>query len=134
MLSQATDSDYVRLLYLREEVIKKLESDDEIPAIKWKAQSLKGIDNLARLAERNKLPGITKKERQAVLLSIIDTVAADLGNTRAVCKSSYIRPMFINDWESGLFEERWHKARLSKNIPGLNDDESTAFHYMRTHE
>ena len=130
LLSQATDSDYDRLLYLREEVMKKLESDDEIPAIKWKAQSLKGIDNLARLAERNKLPGITKKVRQAVLLSIIDTVAADLGNTRAVCKSSYIRPMFINDWESGLFEERWNKARLSKKIPGLNDDESTAFHCM----
>jgi DNA topoisomerase-1 len=65
---------------------------------------------------------------------VIDTVAGDLGNTRAVCRSSYIRPMFMDDWESGVFEERWTNAHDMKRIPGLSHEESTAVHYMRTHE
>ena len=46
----------------------------------------------------------------ATMIAIIDTVAADLGNTRAVCRSSYIRPMFLEDWEKGIFMERWNKG------------------------
>ena len=68
------------------------------------------------------------------MLAVIDTVAGDLGNTRSVCRSSYIRPMFLDDWMEGSFEERWENAHSMKTIPGLNRQESTAVHYMRTHE
>jgi DNA topoisomerase-1 len=89
---------------------------------------------LVKLVAKGGLPGKSIKERQATIQAVIDTVAGDLGNTRAVCRSSYIRPMFMNDWESGLFEERWLNASKMKLIPGLNRDESTSLHYMRTHE
>ena len=75
-----------------------------------------------------------KNSARLLFLAVIDTVAADLGNTRAVCRSSYIRPMFIDDWESGVFEKRWKNASSLPLIPELNQDESTAVHYMRTHE
>ena len=69
------------------------------------------------------------------MLAVIDTVAADLGNTRAVCRSSYIRPMFMDDWESGIFLERWKKAKGGKNRgKELSFDETTAINYMRNHE
>ena len=74
------------------------------------------------------------KDRHASMLAVIDTVSGDLGNTRAVCRSSYIRPMFMEDWESGKFEERWSNAGNIKRVPGLTREESTAVHYMRTHE
>jgi len=75
-----------------------------------------------------------ESERLATMLAVIDTVAADLGNTRTVCRTSYIRPMFLDDWMSGKFEDRWQDASTLKRVPGLNREESTAVHYMRTHE
>jgi DNA topoisomerase-1 len=69
------------------------------------------------------------------MLAVIDTVAADLGNTRAVCRSSYIRPMFLNDWESGVFMERWNEAKNGKKRGReLSADENAAINYMRSHE
>ena len=32
------------------------------------------------------------------------------------------------------FEERWSNAGNIKRVPGLTREESTAVHYMRTHE
>ena len=84
---------------------------------------------------REALPGGDEKERSATLLAVIDTVAADLGNTRSVCRSSYIRPMFINDWEEGVFMDRWDEARNGKSRGRkLESDENAAINYMRTHE
>jgi DNA topoisomerase IB len=67
-------------------------------------------------------------------LAVIDTVAGDLGNTRTVCRSSYIRPMFMDDWEEGIFMQRWQDASKMPPIPELSAEETTAVHYMRTHE
>jgi DNA topoisomerase IB len=77
------------------------------------------------------------------MLAIVDTVAADLGNTRSVCRSSYIRPMFLEDWEKGIFHKRWKEA--SKMVApedlerqGFTDEETlaeaTAIHYMKKNE
>ena len=103
--------------------------------LSWMGRTLKGTEGLAKLADMKKLPGETDKERNATMLAVIDTVAADLGNTRAVCKSSYIRPMFMNDWENGIFMERWGNAKDGKfRGDELSDDETTAINYMRNHE
>ena len=102
---------------------------------------LKGTEAMAKLAEAKKIPGEGEKERMATMLAVIDTVAADLGNTRAVCRSSYIRPMFMNDWESGVFLERWGKEiNRAKKIGGKEEfekmslDEVTALLYMKKYE
>jgi len=100
----------------------------------WKGTRLKNPEGIVKLAENGKLPGEGEKERMATMLAIIDTVAGDLGNTRAVCRSSYIRPMFMDDWEENIFIERWKNASKIKKLPELSREESTAVHYMRTHE
>ena len=43
--------------------------------------------------------------------------------------------MFMNDWEAGIFLERWNNAK-KESIRGrqLDSDETTAINYMKKHE
>jgi len=135
MVSEASEDDIKQLPDLHREAVERSEETGFPPYISWSGKTLKGTEGLAKLAESGKLPGEGEKERSATMLAVIDTVAADLGNTRAVCRSSYIRPMFMNDWESGVFMERWGKAKSGKERgKELLEDENTAINYMRFHE
>ena len=135
MVSEATEAEMNLLPKLHEEAINRSEKDGFPPYVEWCGRYLKGTEGLAKLAGGGKLPGESKKERDAAMLAVIDTVAADLGNTRAVCRSSYIRPMFMNDWGAGIFLERWNEAK-KESIRGrqLDSDETTAINYMKKHE
>jgi DNA topoisomerase-1 len=134
IVSQANAVELSQIPELMQAAISKVEGSQDQPVIVWMGTHFKRPEALVKLVAKGGLPGKSIKERQATIQAVIDTVAGDLGNTRAVCRSSYIRPMFMNDWESGLFEERWLNASKMKLIPGLNRDESTSLHYMRTHE
>ena len=135
MVSEASENQISKLPKLHENAVKESEDTGFPTFIRWSGQTLKGTEGLAKLASSGKLPGETDNERNATLLAVIDTVAADLGNTRAVCRSSYIRPMFMNDWENRVFMERWEKAKNGKNR-GKEPlkDENTAINYMREWE
>ncbi len=135
MVSEASEAQIKKLPKLHKEAVEQSEKTGFPPYVKWAGRSLKGTEGLAKLAEAGKLPGESDNERSATMLAVIDTVAADLGNTRAVCRSSYIRPMFMNDWESGAFMDRWEEAKSGKKRGReLIGDENTAINYMRTHE
>ncbi len=134
LVAESDESEVAEIPKLLEKAINEVEGTENQPIIPWRGTDLKRTEGLSKLAGNSKVPGKTDKERQATMLAVIDTVAGDLGNTRAVCRSSYIRPMFMDDWESGVFEERWTNAHDMKRIPGLGREESTAVHYMRTHE
>ena len=47
-------------------------------------------------------PGPTLRHRQRTIVRVIDDVASRLGNTRAVCRSSYIHPEILRAYENGL--------------------------------
>ena len=135
MVAEASEAQIKKLPKKHEHAVEESEKTGFPPYISWSGRTLKGTEGLAKLAESGKLPGEGEKERSATMLAVIDTVAADLGNTRAVCRSSYIRPMFMNDWESGLFIDRWNKAKSGKKRgKWLDADENTAINYMRNHE
>ena len=135
MVVEASEAQIKKLPKKHEHAVEESEKTGFPPYISWSGRTLKGTEGLAKLAESGKLPGEGEKERSATMLAVIDTVAADLGNTRAVCRSSYIRPMFMNDWESGLFIDRWNKAKSGKKRgKWLDADENTAINYMRNHE
>jgi len=135
MVSDASKKEISELPSLHEEAIERSEKDGFPPYVEWCGRFLKGTEGLAKLAETGKLPGDGEKERMATMLAVIDTVAADLGNTRAVCRSSYIRPMFMDDWEDEVFLERWNDAK-SGPIRGrqMLQDETTAINYMKAWE
>ena len=135
MVSEASEKEISELPELHREAVEKSEKDGFPPYVEWCGRYLKGTEGLAKLAESGNLPGETDKERMATMLAVIDTVAADLGNTRAVCRSSYIRPMFMEDWDERVFLDRWNKAKKGQ-IRGENmdSDETAAINYMKKWE
>lgn len=135
MVSEASEKEISELPELHQEAVEKSEKDGFPPYVEWCGRYLKGTEGLAKLAESGNLPGETDKERMATMLAVIDTVAADLGNTRAVCRSSYIRPMFMEDWEERVFLDRWNEAKKGQ-IRGENmwPDETVAINYMKKWE
>ena len=135
MVSEASEKEISELPELHQEAVEKSKKDGFPPYVEWCGRYLKGTEGLAKLAESGNLPGETDKERMATMLAVIDTVAADLGNTRAVCRSSYIRPMFMEDWEERVFLDRWNEAKKGQ-IRGENmwPDETVAINYMKKWE
>ena len=60
------------------------------------------------------------------IVAAVKKVAEDLGNTPAVCRSSYIHPTVIKAYEKGKTLEhftRKTKRKIRKIQPGLDDDE-----------
>jgi len=47
-------------------------------------------------------PAAALRQRRRALVQVIDEVAAKLGNTRAVCRSSYIHPEILRSYENGV--------------------------------
>lgn len=82
-----------------------------------------------RLSEQ--LDPVTITARKKVSNEVIKTVAADLGNTPAVCRSSYIHPSILSDWSEGSFRSKWNKAAKGRKIRGLNKEESAVFRYLK---
>ncbi|MDQ6436697.1 DNA topoisomerase IB [Mesorhizobium sp. LHD-90] len=64
--------------------------------------------------------------RKRVMNTVIDMVAARLGNTRAVCRACYIHPRVLESWEEGrLTEELAEARRARRKIPeGLDEEEA----------
>lgn len=69
--------------------------------------------------------------RKKLSKDVIKTVSADLGNTPAVCATSYIHPTVLTDWSEGNFRSRWNKARAAK-AKGLSKEEAATLKYLST--
>lgn len=72
----------------------------------------------------------TQTARKKVLNQIVKTVASDLENTPAVCRSSYIHPTILSDWSDGRFRTKWNKAKRTRKVNGLSAEETTALGYL----
>ena len=56
-------------------------------------------------------PAATTREAEAQVVAAIDVAACVLGNTRAVCRSSYVHPAVLDAHASGALLEAWQRAR-----------------------
>jgi DNA topoisomerase-1 len=81
-----------------------------------------------RLAEQ--LDPDTATGRKKVANEIVRTVALDLGNTPAVCRSSYIHPRILADWDDGRFRRKWNKASENRKVRGLSREETATLYYL----
>jgi DNA topoisomerase I len=52
----------------------------------------------------------------AVVLSAIDIAAEQLGNTRAVCRNSYVHPDVVAAAADGRLQERWSSSRSRRHL------------------
>ena len=124
LVATASENLIAKIPKLTKKEMARVEDTEEEPIIIWRGTQLRRPEGLSKLAEAGKLQGQSEPERLATMLAVIDSVAGDLGNTRAVCRTSYIRPMFLEDWTSGKFENRWKSASALKRVPGLRDRKS----------
>lgn len=81
-----------------------------------------------RLSEQ--LDPDTATARKRVSNEVVKTVSSDLGNTPAVCRSSYIHPSILTDWSDGKFRTNWLKASKKGKLSGLSRAESTTLSYI----
>lgn len=72
----------------------------------------------------------TNSGRKKILNQVIKTVASDLGNTPTVCRSSYIHPTIISDWENGGFRKKWNKSDSGRKMRGLSKEETATLQYL----
>ncbi|CAN5615196.1 DNA topoisomerase IB [soil metagenome] len=61
-------------------------------------------------------PPETEAQADTAVLAAFDVAAEVLGNTRAVCRQSYVHPAVPEAFRSGLLAERWPHARETKHL------------------
>ena len=74
----------------------------------------------------------TEKKRKTQINRMVKHVSGKLGNTPAVCRSSYIHPRIIDDCMEGSFHENWEQARKAakKKRSRLDTDELIVLCYL----
>ncbi len=72
--------------------------------------------------------------RKKIIVEAIDQVAAKLGNTRAICKKSYVFPALLEEYENGSLQpylSKLTKATALTGEKGLNHDEKVLLSFLK---
>jgi len=77
--------------------------------------------------------GASKAERKRKLKRAVEAAAEQLGNTAAVCRSSYICPRLVEEYMSGKPFEMLRKSRRGKPVVriGLSMEEKALLKFLR---
>ncbi|HEY4191109.1 MAG TPA: DNA topoisomerase IB [Mesorhizobium sp.] len=91
-----------------------------------------GTIRAASLFAQTELPeGKTAQAR--VMNSVIDKVAEQLNNTRAVCRKCYIHPAVFEAWSQGaLLEQMTAASKRRRSISGLDDEEAIVLRWLKS--
>lgn len=74
------------------------------------------------------------KPKKKLIVEVLDCVASKLGNTRAVCKSSYVYPLLLQAFEDdqlGKYLKKVSKDQ-SDTIKSLENDEKVLMQFLRS--
>ncbi len=75
----------------------------------------------------------TAAERKKSLLLAIDRVAAHLGNTRAICRKSYVHPLVIDAYETDRLTKSFSRClAAARSAPGLRREECAVLSLLAT--
>ena len=93
----------------------------------WGASLLAGI----KLAEIG--PAETEKEKKKNIVRAVKQVAEELGNTPAVCRSSYIHPAILSAYEKGITLAEFHPrdTRSIKKVARLEPEEKALIRFFK---
>ena len=99
---------------------------------KW-LKSIPSVESMDKLwSEGDWEAPITDTGRNKAMLAVIDTVAANLGNTRTVCRSSYIHPWFLDAWGDGRLGEAWAEFEDMRAMGNMTSGESTTLRILKS--
>lgn len=73
------------------------------------------------------------KSNKKVIVEVLDCVASKLGNTRAVCKSSYVYPLLLQAFEDDQLGKYLKKVSndQSNTIKALENDEKVLMQFLK---
>ena len=98
---------------------------------KW-MRSIPKVESMKKLWSKGDwTPSASEAARNKAMLAVIDTVAADLGNTRTVCRSSYIHPWFLEAWAEGQLAGKWAEFEEMRAMGNMTGGESTALRILK---
>lgn len=89
----------------------------------WNA-TVSAAVGLARAADAEHAPSVR------TVGEVVDMVAAELGNTRTVCRTSYVHPAVVAEYLDGVLLPRWNR-RPSTRPGGLTVDERRTLRLLR---
>jgi DNA topoisomerase I len=89
----------------------------------WNA-TVRAAEGLADIAALEEAP--TKR----VVNAIIDQVADHLGNTRSICRNSYVHPAVVDAYLDGSLMKHWRRP-VSRRPTGLLDSERRTLRLLR---
>ena len=99
---------------------------------KW-LKSIPSVESMDKLwSEGDWEAPTTDTGRNKAMLAVIDTVAANLGNTRTVCRSSYIHPWFLDAWGDGRLGEAWAEFEDMRAMGNMTPGESTTLRILKS--
>ena len=85
-----------------------IDNDAEGSELEKFIRSLPANENLQNLVnDEGRIPLDSDTARNKAMLAVVDTVASNLGNTRAVCRSSYIHPIFLESFLDESIGKKW---------------------------
>lgn len=75
----------------------------------------------------------TKTYTKKQIVGVLDCVASKLGNTRAVCKSSYVYPLLLTAYEENKLDKYMKKLNKAeaKNTSNLHEDEKILLAFLK---
>ncbi|WP_316811038.1 DNA topoisomerase IB [Pedobacter heparinus] len=89
------------------------------------------LEALRQLARCNSL--VDEKPKKKVIVEVLDCVAGKLGNTRAVCKSSYVYPLLLQAFEDGQLGKYLNMIHIDQpnTIKVLENDEKVLMKFLK---
>jgi DNA topoisomerase I len=86
---------------------------------------------LALAALREFPAAATKKQAEKVVVCAIEAVARMLGNTRTVCRKSYVHPGIVDCYLDGAIDKVLTRPKAARKIAGLRADEVAVLSILR---
>jgi DNA topoisomerase I len=94
-----------------------------------------GTVSCARELAKTEVPASAKGRDEAVLAAV-DVVAAELGNTRTVCRNCYIHPDIVEGFLDGSLAKAAERRRPAgaSNLRGLSPDERFTLAFLKARD
>lgn len=94
------------------------------------------LEALRQFAVCSAADPMDEKPKNKVIVEVLDCVAAKLGNTRAVCKSSYVYPLLLESFENDQLGKYLKKINVSQlnSAAGLPLQEKVLMQFLKTME
>lgn len=91
------------------------------------------LEALRQLARCGAVTEGDQRPKKKVIVEVLDCVASKLGNTRAVCKSSYVYPLLLEAFENDQLSNYLKKINTDKphTMSAMQNDEKVLMKFLK---